>query len=404
MKIEVIKHNEKMEVMNIKRKRVAAYARVSTFSFEQEDSFESQVNYYSKMINGNPDFEFVEVYADQGTSATQVMTRPNFMRMIKDAMDGKIDIIYCKSISRFCRNAAQCQEIIRALKDKLVEVIFEKEQLSSFNPMSEMVFNFMTVIAQEESRSISENTIWALDRQAEQGIRKLGNANAPFGYCEIDGILTPNNNAHIIKYIFENYANGMQTYEIAKNLKVMGVVRKRMKDAFKARDILKIIHNEVYKGDRILQKGPHQNYLTHKPDFTREYNTYYVNEAHEPIVSKELWEKCKTQRRINKEKHLFTFRVSPYEYDGTKIVIKKRSHKLYGKVICGDCGDYYERQLAKYKDEKFYVWQCRGRRNKNGCNNHRIKESKILNQIDAIDEVKEILVNHNHTITISYNE
>ena len=168
MKITVIKPQSDKKGI----KKVAAYARVSTYTFEQEESFESQVAYYTDLITKNPDYELVEVYADQGISGTQAKTRPNFMRMIEDALKGKIDIIYCKSVSRFARNAAECQEIVRNLKAHKVEVIFEKEQLSSFNPMSEMVFNFMTIIAQEESRSISENTVWALDKLAEKGSRR----------------------------------------------------------------------------------------------------------------------------------------------------------------------------------------------------------------------------------------
>ena len=180
MKISVVKPKNQNQ-----KKRVAAYCRVSTIKLEQEESFESQVAYYTQKINNNINYELVGIYADQGISGTKMENRPEFMRMIDDALNGKIDIILCKSISRFGRNAAQCQEMVRKLKANMVEVIFEREQLSSFNPMSEMVFNFLTIIAEEESKSISENTIWALDKLAEKGIRKIGNSHAPFGYDEV---------------------------------------------------------------------------------------------------------------------------------------------------------------------------------------------------------------------------
>ena len=149
MKISVVKPENQNQ-----KKRVAAYCRVSTIKLEQEESFESQVAYYTQKINNNVNYELVGIYADQGISGTKMENRPEFMRMIDDALSGKIDIIFCKSISRFGRNAAQCQEMVRKLKANMVEVIFEREQLSSFNPMSEMVINFLSIIAEEESKSI----------------------------------------------------------------------------------------------------------------------------------------------------------------------------------------------------------------------------------------------------------
>lgn len=291
MKITVIKPED----VKKGKKRVAAYCRVSTFKEDQEESFESQVAYYKKLIGNNLNYEMAGVYADQGISGTKTENRPEFQRMIDDAMAGKIDVIYCKSISRFSRNAAQCQEIVRELKTKLVEVIFEREQLSSFNPMSEMVFNFLTILAQEESRSISENTIWALDKLAERGIRRIG-SHAVFGYKEVKGVLTPNEYAPAVKMVFEEYATGTPVKDIIRYLEQMGCTKLKAKGKkFNHHDISRMIREIIYKGDRLIQKKPHPNYLTHKPDYTREFNQYYIEEAHEPIVSKELWDKCQVE-------------------------------------------------------------------------------------------------------------
>ena len=190
-----------------KKPRVAAYARVSTLTEEQESSYESQVEYFTTLIRNNPNWEFVEVYADQGKSGLRASKRPNFLRMIEDAKAGKIDIILVKSISRFGRNSLEAQEFAHLLKEYDVEVRFEREELSTFDPQAEMVFNFLTAVAEEESRSIRENTIWTYRRLAEQGIRHIGN-NRVLGYDEVDGVLTPNDQAWIPKLIFERFAEG----------------------------------------------------------------------------------------------------------------------------------------------------------------------------------------------------
>ena len=392
MKITVIKP-EKDEK---KIKNVAAYARVSTLSIEQEESYESQVAYYSQMLSRNKNYNFVGVYADQGVSGTQMKTRPNFVKMIDDAMAGKIDIIYCKSISRFSRNAAECQETVRMLKTKLVEVIFEKEQLSSFNPMSEMVFNFMTIIAQEESRSISENITWALDRLAEKGIRKFGK-RAIFGYDEVDGVLIPNVYAIAVKMVFEEYAAGTPAAKIAEYLSQMGCVTSVKGKQFNSSDIVRIIENVIYKGDRIIQKKPHPNYLTKKPDYTREFTQYFIDDAHEPIVSKELWEACQKERKKRiKENH----RGIPKE----KLPVRVRgsSHPLYGKIICKECGSPYERTKMKTKGQTFRMWRCKKR---NGpCDSHYVYEDEILNVVGENDfsQVEKIFIDKNKGIEVTF--
>ena len=390
MKITVIKPQEVQK----QKKKVAAYARVSTFSEEQEESFESQVEYYKALITRNANYEFVEVYADQGISGTQTKTRPNFMRMIEDAKSGKIDIIYCKSISRFCRNAAQCQEIVRELKTNLVEVIFEKEQLSSFNPMSEMVFNFMTIIAQEESRSISENTIWALDRLAERGIRRIG-SNAIFGYKEVDGVLTPNEYAPAVKMIFEEYAQGTRVKDILKYLDQMGVVKLYSKTKMNSEDIRRMLKNVIYKGERIIQQKPHRNYLTKKPDYTKPFNQYYITEAHEPIVSPELWEACQVEHNRRKKE-------AKYGNPIPKPIVFRypNSHILFGKLVCAECGSPFERITKKNKNFSRKMWRCK--KKYGHCENHYIREEELLEKIGDVDLnlVDKVLVNKDGTISI----
>ena len=334
------------------------------------------------------------IYADEGISGTKMENRPEFLRMIDDALAGKINLIFCKSISRFGRNAAQCQEMVRKLKANKVEVIFEREQLSSFDPMSEMVFNFLTIIAEEESKSISENTVWGLERQAEKGIRKLG-SHKIFGYDEIDGILTPNKYAVAVKMVFEEYAVGTPPCQIVKYLKQMGVKTPVTHRDFNHHKIWMMIKNEVYKGDRIIQKRPHQNYLTHKPDPTRPYKQIYVKGAHEPIVSEELWEKCQEIRRAraNNKAYNRPKEKSPVRIRGT-------SHPLYGRIFCGECGSPMERVTSHSVHTWKKMWRCKKRYGE--CHNKYIDEDKIMDAVKDlnIEFIKRINVFHDNSIGI----
>lgn len=390
MKITIIKPKDETD----KKKRVAAYARVSTFKEEQEESFEAQFSYYSRLISNNTNYEMVEVYADQGISGTKAESRPNFLRMVNDALAGKIDIIYCKSISRFSRNCAECMEIVRKLKNHKVEVIFEREQLSSFNPMSEMVFNFLTIIAEEESRSISDNTTWALDRLAERGIRHLGN-NRVFGYDEIDGALTPNVYAPAVKMIFEEYAKGTKLKTIKKYLDQMGCVGMQSKKPLTSQAIVHILSNVIYKGDRLIQKKPHPNYLTNKPDYTREFVQYYITEAHDAIVSKELWDAVQKERerRLVEHTHGIPDCTLPVRFRGN-------SHPLFGKVICAECGSPYERKTIISGGEHIKIWRCK--KKKGGCHNRLIHEDTLNEKIDLTDysEIEKVLINQNRTVRV----
>ena len=171
-----------------RKKRVAAYCRVSTDMKIQEESFETQVSYYQSYIERNDEWVLAGIYADGGVSATGAAKRPEFMRMIADAMEGKIDLILVKSISRFSRNVVDCQVYVQQLRSKGVEVRFEKERLSSLDASSEMIFSMMAAIAQDESRSISQNIRWGYEKRFAQGIHHMGNRRV-LGYDEVNGVL-----------------------------------------------------------------------------------------------------------------------------------------------------------------------------------------------------------------------
>ena len=320
---------------------VAAYARVSTLSEEQDESFETQVEYYTTLISNTEAWNLVDIYADHGKSGLSADKRPGFQRMFRDAMDGKIDKILVKSISRFGRNSLEAETYVHKLKEKGVEVFFEREGISSFNPQADMVFSFLAAVTQEESKSISQNIRWSYEKLAEKGIRHLGN-NRVLGYDEIDGVLTPNKDAWAIQFIFEEYAKGKSIRKIAGELEQQGFKTLRGCDRLSVSVIEGILRNEIYKGDRQLQKAPHVDLLTHRPEPGAEYRTYYLEADHEGIVSRELWEKVQEVLATPK-----TTRCN------------KNSHFLKGKVICGDCGKPYVRNSRKNAKGEYKTWDCK---------------------------------------------
>ena len=187
--------------------RVAAYCRVSTDQPGQEESFDTQVQYYQKMISQNPRWEFAGVYADKGVSGTSAEHRPEFMRLMEDAFAGHIDIIFTKSISRFARNVVDCQTYTRKLKELGVEVRFEREQISNMDPTADFIFSILSAIAQEESHSLSENMRWRYKQNFMKGIYRLGN-NRILGYdMDEDGKLIPNLGAWIVSHVKDHQCN-----------------------------------------------------------------------------------------------------------------------------------------------------------------------------------------------------
>ncbi len=344
-------------------KKVAAYARVSTLEEEQSYSYDSQKEYYEAVIKANPKWEFAGLYADQGISGT-TKNRPGFQQMIKDAKLGLIDIVLVKSISRFARNAVDTQNIVHDLKAHNVEVYFDEQKISSFNRNAEMMLNMMAVVAEHESKSISQNTRWAYQKLAEQGIRHLGN-NKVFGYDEIDGELVPNDNAEYVKIIFQMYAEGSTYREIGERLEELGA--KPMKgEKFTAGSLRYLLGNELYCGDMRIQKQPHVNWHTKKPDPSIPYTTYYVEEHHKPIVSKELWEKAKARLDAKQE-----------EVD-RGIYRNSRSHFLFGRIYCGECGEQMRRITYGVNRSRRKVWKCYGRTSGNGCENDVVNEDELF--------------------------
>lgn len=247
------------------KKRVAGYARVSTDSDEQFTSYEAQIDYYTKMIKSHSDWEFVEVYTNEGISGTNTKKRNGFNRMIKDALDGKIDLIVTKSVSRFAKNTVDSLTTVRQLKEKGVEIFFEKENIYTLDSKGELLITIMSSLAQEESRSLSENVTWGMRKRFSDGKvsmpykRFLGYKKGPDGLPEID-----EEEAKVVREIYDLFLSGETFWSIAKILTEKGIPTPTGKTNWRTCTIYSILQNEKYKGAALLQKKFTTDFLTKK--------------------------------------------------------------------------------------------------------------------------------------------
>ena len=352
-----------------KKTRIAVYCRVSTKAEEQEESLEMQQAAYTDIISLRSDWELVDTYSDS-LSGLSAEKRPEFMRMIKEALEGKIDRILCKSVSRFSRNVAECKKYTDMLKLKNVIVEFEKEHISTDDASSAFLFSLMSAIAENESRSISENIRWSYHERFKRGEYNLGN-NRILGYdCE-NGKLVPNHDAENIRLIYSLFLQGVNIDEIIRRLAFAGV-KTRNGTQISRNGILYILGNETYVGDKKLQKQPPRDFITKKPDPTLPYESNYLESDHEAIVSRDVWDAVQQKLKQNKEI--------------TKVVGHRggQPHFLYGKVFCGECGAPMTRRTVNSPGgKKIKIWSCREKRKGSGCICPYIKEEKLLKYEDA---------------------
>ena len=351
-----------------KKTRIAVYCRVSTKMEEQEDSLETQQAAYTDLISMRSDWELVGIYSDS-LSGLSAEKRPEFMRMINEALEGKIDRILCKSVSRFSRNVAECKKYTDMLKLKNVIVEFEKEHISTADTTSAFLFSLMSAIAENESRSISENIRWGYRERFKRGEYNLGN-NRILGYDCVDGKLVPNQDADTIRLIYTMFLQGSNVEEIIRKLTGMGVMT-RNDTPLGRNGILYILRNEAYKGDKQLQKRPPKNFITKKPDPTIPFESKYLENDHEAIVSRSVWDAV--QRKLEENKAI-------------EEVVGHRGgqpHFLYGKVFC-ECGAPMTRRTVNGAGgQKIKTWICRDKRKGTGCKGRNVKEEELLKFADV---------------------
>ena len=336
--------NQERKIVDV-RKRVAAYCRVSTDHEDQANSFESQQRYFRQYIERNPDWELYEIFADEGISGTNTKKRSEFKRMIACAKEGDFDLIITKEISRFARNTLDSIYYTRDLKKHGVGVIFMNDNINTLDGDAELRLAIMSSIAQEESRKTSERVKWGQKRRMEQGV-VFG--RSMLGYDVKDGKMTVNEDgAKIVRLIFHKFANENKgTHVIARELREAGITPMRVKE-WSNTVILRVIRNEKYCGDLVQKKTFTPDFLSHEKKYNRgEEEFVIIKDHHEPIVSRELFEKA---NRILDEKSL------------TQEGKAKHSNRypFSGKIKCGCCGSSY---VARYKNRKngtrYKAWRC----------------------------------------------
>ena len=331
--------------VTMQKRRVAGYARVSTDSDEQFTSYEAQVDYYTRYIKQNPEWEFVKVYTDEGISGTNTKKRTGFNEMIADATSGKIDLIVTKSVSRFARNTVDSLVTIRKLKEKGVEVYFEKENIYTFNGKGELLLTIMSSLAQEESRSISENVTWGQRKRFADG--KVSLPYKQFlGYRKgTDGLpeVVPEE-AIIVRRIYSRFMEGLTPGNIARELTDDGIPTPAGKQQWRASTVESILKNEKYKGAALLQKCFTVDFLTKKKKVNEgEVPQYYVEHSHEPIITPEEFDKVQT------------------EFERRKKISRRYSGKsiFSSRIICGDCGSFFGSKVWNSTGEyRRVIWQC----------------------------------------------
>ena len=345
---------------NRRRIRLAAYARVSTMNEDQLDSFENQVTHYREYAKLHPEYDLVKIYADEGITGTNIRRRKNFKQMIMDCQNHKIDMVITKSISRFARNTQDCLHFARQLKDLGIPIFFEKENINTMDGSGELLFTILSSLAQDESRSISENCSWGIRALFRQGQLHL-NANRFLGYDKgEDGKLVVNKEqGAIVHRIYTEFMNGINPDVIAKRLCDEGVPGVMGKPAWTVGTIKSILTNEKHMGDALLQKYYTVDFLmgkTIRNDGVLEQT--YIKGDHEPIIDKTTWEAVQQELKRRKEymaQHkLRTMGRYTDEYPFTH------------RVVCGICDKIFSRRTWYRMNKEIKVWQCSSRYTKKG--------------------------------------
>ena len=352
--------------------KVVAYARVSTEKEEQEDSFERQVQHYTNLITSKPEWEFGGIYADPGITGTRAEKRPDFMRMIQDCRDGRINKIMVKSISRFARNTVDALNYIRELKDLGISVYFENENIDTMTPGGEVLLTILAAMAEQESRTMSTNIKWSYQKKFQNG-EVILNTGTVLGYkkSKKGEYMIAEDEAETVRRVFREYVAGIPVPQICRRLEASGIKTKRGSAKWSTNAVLGIIKNEKYTGNAILGK-------TFKPDVlskrriknTGQAPMYYAENTHPAIIEQELFDmaQIEMQRRKNEKDKA----VGSSRYTG--------KYPFSGLLVCGTCGHRLRRHVRTVGNGKHVAaWGCTNRINngRGACDSYHINEDEI---------------------------
>lgn len=390
-KIRVIPAKTRQELVSTsvgkrqEKLRVAAYARVSTEHEEQESSYEAQVKHFTKLIAERQDWEMVKIYADPGLSGKNIK-RPEFLKLMKACEDGLVDKIITKSVSRFARNTIDCVESVRKLRNMGIGVYFEKENLDTLHENSEFVLTIMASLAEEESRSMSNNIRWSVRKKFEQGKVILNTARF-LGYKReknSDILEIVPEEAITVRRIYREFLAGASLKDIADALERDSIPSPSGQSKWHVSTIRSILTNEKYQGDCHLQK-------TYLPDFLSprrvenvgQADSWYVEDSHAAIITREQF--ALVQEEFKRRKSL---RASTETGNGKF----SGKYAFSGMIVCGECGETYRRH-QQYNQYKVYpTWACKVHENTGAkhCTAKPIKEKALEDAVvRAINKLME---------------
>lgn len=362
-----------------RQKRVVAYCRVSTKQDEQLNSYENQVNYYTERIHREPDWTLVHIFADRGITGTSVKKRDEFNKMIRLCKQGKVDMIICKSISRFARNTVDCLKYTRMLKELGVDVYFEEQGIHSSQTGAEFYITIYGSIAQSESENISANIKWGKAQSAKEGKVSFNYSNF-LGYRRgADGKpeIVPEE-AAVIRLIYEQFLAGDSFGNIVRLLEERGIKSPSGKEKWSYSTVQSILTNEKYKGDAIINKTYITDCISKKVKVNNgERTKYYVENNHPAIIDGATFGRVQEElaRRAGKPK---------VKQVGTKTEQGKYSSKyaLTEKLVCGECKTPYRRCTWTVKGKKKIVWRCISRLDfgKKYCHDSPTIEESVLHE------------------------
>ena len=333
--------------------RVAAYCRVSTDSEEQINSYKNQLAFYTEKINNKVDWKFAGVYADEGITGTSMKHREDFKRMLRACREGRIDLILCKSVSRFGRNSVDVLRTIRSLRERGIGVVFEKEGVDTRTMNSELILAFHSAFSQSESESIRENVSRGLRMAYEQGTIAIGPNLYGFRKSQDGGVEIDEEQAAVVRQIAQWFLNGDSLHTIVDKLAQRHIPSPKGKDIWSTPTIRSILSNEKYKGDVLLQK-------TYKPSLFSDravrndgaLKKYYIEDVLPRILEPETFDRIQEElakrgaKRPTSEKAKTPFG----RYSG--------KYALSTLVVCGKCGALYRRVTWYRKGEKQIMWRC----------------------------------------------
>lgn len=352
---------------DIPKKRVAAYCRVSSNSADQQHSYATQLRVYTKLIEGKPEWEMVEVFADEGISGMKADNRPEFQRMIRMCELRQIDLIITKSVARFARNVKEALEYVRKLKLIGVGVQFEKEGINTISMGDEMLLNTFTAIAQEESKAISQNQRLSIVKRMGSG--EYVDSNAPYGFRLVNKALEVYEpEAEIVVWIYHSYLNGWSTSEIARDMTNRGIPTKTGKEKWTSTKIAYILTNERYIGDCKYQKTFRDTTVPFKQFKNRgQEDMYYAEDTHTPIIDTDTFEKV---QNLLHQRH--------QQFGKTEVL---NVYPLTSRIRCSECGSFYRRKIRNGTIK----WVCsRHHDDTAACDSYYYSEERIYDCILTI--------------------